>query len=333
MPLTAVVTRFYVQNQRCNSVKNNNNGNIPMKRISLSGQVTDPDLKLLRVFKTVVECGGFSAAEVELNIGRSAISRLMSDLETRLDMRLCQRGRAGFQLTEHGQLVYDSTRELLVDLEKFRSNINAAHSRLMGELVLGLTDNMVTDPNSVVTDVLGRFHRDEPDVSINLQIGAPNEIERSVIEGRANIGIVPMHHQLPGLEYHPLHHENSRLYCGSRHPLCSDGAVDNLTADQLAVYDFILPGYAHSVALREHYPQLKAAATSWQVEGIATLILSGQYLGFLPEHYAAQWLEQGLMHELLPDQFHYQVPFTAITRRDAQPNILRKTFLEALLTG
>lgn len=39
------------------------------------------------------------------------------------------------------------------------------------------------------------------------------------------------------------------------------------------------------------------------------------------------------MYELFPEQFHYQVPFTAITRRDAQPNILRKTFLEALLAG
>ena len=61
---------------------------MPAKPTSLSGQLADIDLKLLRVFKTVVECGGFSAAEVELNIGRSAISRQMSDLETRLDIHL-----------------------------------------------------------------------------------------------------------------------------------------------------------------------------------------------------------------------------------------------------
>lgn len=300
-----------------------------MKRLSLSGQVSDPDLKLLRVFKVVVECGGFSAAEVELNIGRSAISRLMSDLETRLDMHLCLRGRAGFQLTDHGRLVYDATQELLVDLEKFRANINAAHSRLVGELTLGLTDNMVTDANSSIISVLGQFHQNEPEVTINLQIGAPNEIERAVIEGRINLGVIPYHHQLPGLEYNDLHQETSQLYCSMRHPLSTvpDSMID---MQQLRDYDFILPGYAHSVQFKEHFPDLKATATSYQAEGIATLILSGQYIGFLPSHYAAQWVKQQQMRAVLPDTLSYQVPFKVITRRDAQPNLLRSAFLHAL---
>ena len=44
-------------------------------------QLSDIDLRLLRVFRTVVECGGFSVAESVLGIGRSAISQQMSDLE------------------------------------------------------------------------------------------------------------------------------------------------------------------------------------------------------------------------------------------------------------
>lgn len=300
-----------------------------MKRMSLSGQVSDLDLKLLRVFKTVVECNGFSAAEVELNIGRSAISRLMSDLETRLDMHLCQRGRSGFQLTDHGQLVYDATQELLVDLERFRANINIAHSRLVGELTLGLTDNMVTDPNSPIIEVLGQFHQNEPEVKINLRVAAPNEVERAVIEGRVNLGVIPYHHQLPGLDYHDLHQETSQLYCGARHPLFAlpDHEIDmQLMRD----YDFIVPGYAHSMLLNENFPELKATAISYQVEGIVTLILSGQYIGFLPSHYAAQWADKQQLRALQPDTLHYQVPFKVITRRDAQPNLLRSAFLQAL---
>ena len=37
-------------------------------------QVSDFDIRLLRLFRSVVECGGFSAAESVLGIGRSAIS-------------------------------------------------------------------------------------------------------------------------------------------------------------------------------------------------------------------------------------------------------------------
>ena len=42
------------------------------------------DLHMLAVFMTVVECGGFAAAQVTLNVGQSTISRQIGDLETRL---------------------------------------------------------------------------------------------------------------------------------------------------------------------------------------------------------------------------------------------------------
>ena len=71
-------------------------------------QVSDFDIRLLKIYRSVVECGGFSAAENVLGIGRSAISQQMNDLEQRLGLRLCQRGRAGFSLTEEGREVYHS---------------------------------------------------------------------------------------------------------------------------------------------------------------------------------------------------------------------------------
>src|SRR5581483_6920367 len=69
----------------------------PRERAIL-GQVSDLDLRLMRVFKAVVECGGMAAAELELNIGTSTVSRHVKDLETRLGLRLCRRGRGGFAL-------------------------------------------------------------------------------------------------------------------------------------------------------------------------------------------------------------------------------------------
>lgn len=81
-------------------------------RKALLAQVGDFEIRLLRLFKTVVECGSFTAAEGRLGITRSAISLHMNDLEKRLGMRLCQRGRAGFSLTDEGhgheqRLVHD----------------------------------------------------------------------------------------------------------------------------------------------------------------------------------------------------------------------------------
>src|SRR5436309_2250769 len=56
------------------------------KARAVLGQVGDMDLRLLRVFKSVADCGGMAAAELDLNIGVSTISRHIKDLETRLGL-------------------------------------------------------------------------------------------------------------------------------------------------------------------------------------------------------------------------------------------------------
>jgi DNA-binding transcriptional LysR family regulator len=57
-----------------------------MNTPKLRRQLSDIDLRLLRVFIAVTESGGFTAAEIKLNINRSTISTHISDLEARLGM-------------------------------------------------------------------------------------------------------------------------------------------------------------------------------------------------------------------------------------------------------
>ena len=68
----------------------------------LPPNLSKSDLHLLYVFTSVAEAQGFSAAQIELNVSQSTISRQVSDLELRLGMKLCHRGRSGFRMTEKG---------------------------------------------------------------------------------------------------------------------------------------------------------------------------------------------------------------------------------------
>ena len=45
-----------------------------VKTKAFLGQISDMDLRLLRVFRAVVDCGGMAAAELELNIGTFTVS-------------------------------------------------------------------------------------------------------------------------------------------------------------------------------------------------------------------------------------------------------------------
>ncbi len=288
-------------------------------------QVSEADLRLLKVFKTVAECGGFSAAEVELNISRAAISLHMASLERRLGLRLCQRGRAGFLLTEEGRRVYEAILRLLAALESFRSEINSVHARLRGELNIGITDNLVTLPHMRVTHALAVLKKQGPEVRVNIRMIPPNEIERGVLDGRLHIGVVPKRRPLPGLQDFPLYDEESRLYCGRGHPLF-ELPVDAVTREAVEKADAVATAYLQAPETAHVYQSLNTAATATDREGVAFLIRTGCYVGFLPTHYARRWEESGAMRPLLPATHRYKLEFRAITRKSAQPNLVLETF-------
>ncbi len=52
--------------------------------------IHDVILRLLRIFKAVVDLQGFSAAEERLGIGRSTISKHIAGLEARLNVDSCR---------------------------------------------------------------------------------------------------------------------------------------------------------------------------------------------------------------------------------------------------
>lgn len=293
------------------------------------GQVSDADLRLLRIYKTVVESGGFSAAEVELNISRAAISISMADLETRLGFRLCQRGRSGFSLTEEGSKVYQYTLQLLTSIEDFRTQINGLHEKLKGDLNIGITDNLVTMPRMVITNSVSSLKEKGPDVTLNIRMIPPNDIEKGVLDGSLHVGMVPDLRLLAGLEYLPLYRENSQLYCSNSHPLFTV-EDDKIDADQIAKLDAVVPAYAQTPEIKAKLQQLKATATATDREGIAFLILTGHYIGYLPDHVAEVWVKDGKMRSLLDSQFSFDTGFSAITRKGASSNLVLETYLAEL---
>lgn len=298
-----------------------------MSKLKFKGQLSDIDLRLLRIYKVVVECGGFSAAEVELNISRAAISIAMSDLESRLGFRLCQRGRSGFSLSEEGEQIYHYTLQLLSSIEDFRTQVNTLHTQLKGELNIGITDNLVTMPHMRITNALSALKTQGPDVTVNIRMSPPNEIELGVLDGRLHIGIVPDLRPLAGLHYFPLYQEESQLYCSSDHPLFK---AKNSALKTLDEWDAVVPAYAQTPEIKACYQQLKPTATATDREGIAFLILTGRYIGYLPAHLAAQWVDVGKMRALLPEKYNYSTQFSAITRKGARSNLVLQTYLENL---
>ncbi|RCV91160.1 LysR family transcriptional regulator [Billgrantia montanilacus] len=293
------------------------------------GQVSDFDIRLIRVFKAVVECGGFSAAESTLGISRPAISQHMSDLEKRLGLKLCQRGRGGFSLTEEGRQVFEATLTLLSALETFRTEVNGLHRNLRGELNIGLTDNLVSMPRMHVTDALADLKAQGPDVRINIHMEAPDSIAQGVLDARLHVGVVPEVNLPASVDARPLYDETLRLFCADRHPLfhLRDEALDETV---LAAHEAVLPAYPLPEAARQAHARLRGTATASDREGAVFLILTGCYIGYLPDHLAEPWVMAGRLRALCPETCTYLIPLVTITRRDRRPHRVLDVFLASV---
>ncbi len=296
---------------------------------ALLGQLADTDIRLLRIFRVVADCGGFTAAELELNIGRSTISRHIKDLETRLGVVLCRRGRGGFALTSEGRQVYEATLRVMSAIDDFRGEISIIQSDLSGTLVLALFDKTVTNPDAAITAALALFDESAPLADIEIHVQPLNEIERGVIDGKYHVGIIPGHRASSSLLYTELFNECVSLYCGASHPFYD--RLSTITDRDIAATHYAGLGYHSPNMELGHRLGLVRKATAYDQEAVAHLILSGRYLGHLPEHYALAFEEEKKMRAITLPDYSYNCPFFAIVRREPVMSPLASRFLESLV--
>jgi DNA-binding transcriptional LysR family regulator len=291
-----------------------------------AGQFTDFELKLLRVFRVVVDCGGFSAAEAEIGLTKSAISKHVSDLEIRLGVRLCERGRGGFALTEEGKVVYEAISQLLVSFEEFRSRINAFHSELIGEFYIGFIDSLVTNEAAPLRQILSDYSKANPAVRLTMMVGSASEIDRAVEERRLHIGVSVVGDRSSRAFTLPLAVEHGYLYCGAEHeafPL-KEAELGN---DRLAKYALVQHGYSSAEGGLIAELGLKPAATSHQTEGVLFMVLAGTHIGFLPDHYAAAWETRGMIRRIRPREIMKETRIAVKANRASLANPMIRSFL------
>ncbi len=74
----------------------------------------------------------------------------------------------------------------------------------------------------------------------------------------------------------------------------------------------------------------QAAASVDNVEGRAMLILSGNYIGFLPPHYAQPWVDGGLLTRIDPEHYVTHLDFQIITRKGGESARVVQAFCNQL---
>lgn len=276
--------------------------------------VTDYDLRLLRIFRVVVECGGFSTAEPELGITRSTISVHMSNLEKRMNLKLCVRGRSGFALTEAGQTVYHAVMSLTESLNDFSLLISSLGKELSGELVILCADQLDDIRQAKLAEVIQLLHDTSPGLHLVLDGDSVHNIERALLRDKAHAGLFPCFQQVEGLQYKAISNEPIYLCCSEQHPFFTEDD-QHISESRLALMPAIHPGIDIDVAGRAQLKKLNLSARAYQFDTRKAMVLSGRYLGYLPQSYIEEELRKGSIRIILPETMSYRFELSLVCKR------------------
>jgi LysR family transcriptional regulator, transcriptional activator for bauABCD operon len=274
-------------------------------------KVSVPDINLLRVFSAVAEAGSFSAAQILLNVSQSTISTQMAELEARLGLRLCERGRSGFSLTDDGHAVYEATKHLFRNCSDFVTKINARRSTLSGALRIALADALVGNSDFPADKIFRTLRERMPGVNFMLSQADPLTIERYILDKRIDAGIHTFPSHAPGLRYIKLFTERQTLYCADSHPLFGrdDHSIDVV---ELGQYDYAAREYYGGSLKPGAFRPLRVSSQCTTMEGTVALILSGKFIGHVPSLCAKRWLESGRLRPILPEKLSYSCTFECV---------------------
>ncbi|MEN9419927.1 MAG: HTH-type transcriptional regulator DmlR [Pseudomonadota bacterium] len=88
----------------------------------------------MRAFAAVVDAGSFVRAADALDVSKTAVSRLVADLEARLGARLLHRTTRRLSLTPEGEVFHERCRQLLQGLEEAEAELSAHAGDAVGQL-------------------------------------------------------------------------------------------------------------------------------------------------------------------------------------------------------
>ncbi|MCE2951296.1 MAG: LysR family transcriptional regulator [Alphaproteobacteria bacterium] len=190
------------------------------------------DWDKLKVFYSVAQVGSFTRAAEQLNLSQSAISRQISGLEETLGAPLFYRHARGLIMTEQGDLLYDTVRDVFLRLALTEAMINETKGAPQGPLKVTTS---VGFGSLWLTPRLGEFLETYPNISLKV-ILSDEPLDLHNREADISLTQEPPHQ--PGLLTVPLPPYRLRIY-GSREYFEKHGVPtkpEDLDQHRLIVY-------------------------------------------------------------------------------------------------
>jgi len=146
-------------------------------------------LRDLRVLLTVARCGSMGKAAVALSVSQPAISKVISDMERGLGVRLLDRNPRGVEPTIFARVLLDRSLLAFDELKQAVEQIGFLANPTTGELRIGSTIAIAT---GFMPAVIDRLSRQYPKMVFHLSAGEAAMTYRTLEERSVDLVVAPI---------------------------------------------------------------------------------------------------------------------------------------------
>ena len=159
------------------------------------------DLTDMRLFLSVVECGSLTQGARAMHLALASVSERIASMEAALGAPLLERNRRGVRTTAAGDALVRHARSILGQVEMMRGELRTYATGLKGRIrLLSNTAAMA----AFLPPQLCRFLAAHRDLSIDLEERPSADIVQTLVDRRADLGVVADITDLGMLQTHPI---------------------------------------------------------------------------------------------------------------------------------
>ena len=188
----------------------------------------------LALFHAVAQAGGISRGAERLHVSQPAVSKQIKELEDALGIRLLERLPRGSRLTDGGKLLAQYVQRMAVVEEETARAIEEFRGLKRGRLAVGAS---TTIGAYLLPQVFGEFHRQHPDIELELEIANTETIQNQLMEGSIEVGLTEGLMEAEHLDSEVFHEDELVAIAPRGHPLLKQKRV---TVRELCREPFIL---------------------------------------------------------------------------------------------
>lgn len=179
------------------------------------------NIRHLKIFITVADCGKMCMAAKELFISQPSVSQAIKELEDYYDIKLFERLSRKLYITESGTMLLKYARHIVQSFDEMEVNLGKMSENVT--LRIGAT---ITVGTCILQPIINKFEEKEQNVFTKVEINNTNIIENMLLHSQLDVGILEGKVSNPDFTKIPIYKDKLVTVVGKNHPFYNKDFIE-----------------------------------------------------------------------------------------------------------